>query len=204
MHAPLRLGAIALLLLSACAQDRQPPPGDGTTGGSSGADPGSTTTGEPMPDLPASDESTGSGWPLPTDDDLLTCLRTCELPADCCPPGSEGQCPSGTFPYNYSCIEGICVFPPCLADTDCLGDGEQCLLVRGYPSCVLPCDGDDAPCAAIDPSLTCSGTTDDGLGYCFEHCSSPGVFCGNQTCDQMTGECVCADAGQCQASWDCV
>ena len=136
--------------------------------------------------------STGPSWPLPTDDDLLTCVRNCELPADCCPAGSAGQCPSGTYPYNYSCIDGLCVFPPCLADTDCLGAG------------VLLCDGDDAPCMAVESHLTCSGTTDDGLGYCFEHCATPGVFCGNQTCDQQTGECVCTDVGQCQADWQCV
>ncbi|MCX4240822.1 hypothetical protein [Paraliomyxa miuraensis] len=204
MHAsPRRGAAVVLLLLAACAEDRQPPSDDTTSGGSTTGEAGSTT-GQPMPDLPAGDESTGPSWPLPTDDDLLTCVRTCELPSDCCPPGSEGQCPGGTYPHNYSCVDGLCIFPPCLADTDCLGEGEQCLLVRGYPSCVLPCDGDDAPCMAIESHLTCSGTTDEGQSYCLEHCGTAGVFCGNQTCDQRTGECVCADAGQCIATWDCV
>lgn len=192
------LGSLALLLV-ACAEDRQPPPSDGTTTtGDASSSSGS------MPDLPAGDESTGPGWPLPTQDDLLTCVRTCELPADCCPANTAGLCPGVTYPYNYACIEGLCVFPPCLADDDCLGDGEVCQLVRGFPTCVLPCEGDDGVCAAIDEDQTCSGVSDDGVSYCFTHCSTPGVFCGNESCDPATGECVCTSSGQCQSSWECV
>ena len=201
MRAVARLSSIALLLLSACAEDRQPPPSDGTT--TTAAATGSSS-GEPMPDLPASDESTGPGWPLPTEDELLQCVRTCEGPWDCCPPGTEGQCPGTTYPNNYTCVEGVCVFPPCLEDDDCLGEGEACVLVRGYPRCVLPCDGDDAPCAAVQAEQTCAGTSDDGQAYCMAHCSTAGVFCGNQSCDQESGECVCTSAGQCQVDWDCV
>lgn len=201
MRAAVWLGTL-VLLSSACAEDRQPPPQDdggtstsGTTGGSS--------TGAPRPDQGAA-ESTGPGWPLPTDDDLLQCVLTCEVPHDCCPPNSTGSCPSGTFPFNFMCIDGLCVEPPCTADADCVNEGEACVVIRGAPRCVVPCDGDDAPCAAVASDLTCSGTADDASLYCFAHCENPGVFCGNQTCDAATGECLCTSEGQCQVDWVCV
>lgn len=190
---------LALVLASACTEDREPAPSAGSTsttgaGESSGS---SSSSG-------AADESTGPGWPLPTDDDLLTCVRSCEFPSDCCPPDSTGLCPGG-FPFNYMCIEGLCVAPPCMADDECTGAGEVCRPVRGLPSCVLPCDGDDAPCMAADPDLTCMGMTDDGDAYCFAHCSTPGGSCGIQLqCDEASGECVCAGEGQCQTNWLCV
>jgi hypothetical protein len=191
----------ALVLLgSACVGDRQPPQDDGpatststTTGGSSGGT---------APDLGAAEESTG--WPLPTDDDLLTCVRTCEFPADCCPPNTAGSCPSPAFPYNFMCIEGLCVAPPCMADDDCTNPGEACRVIRGASRCVLPCDGDDATCSAVDMYQTCSGTADDDSLYCLEHCTNPGVFCGNETCDEAIGECLCTSAGQCLVTEECV
>jgi hypothetical protein len=192
----------ALLLSSACAEDRQPPPNDGGGSSSTGTTAGSST-GAVMPDLGAA-ESTGAGWPLPTDDDLLQCVRTCEVPHDCCPPGSQGLCPSGTFPYNFMCIDGLCVEPPCTSDDDCVSEGEACVVIRGAPRCVVPCDSDDAPCIAVANELTCSGNADDGRRYCLAHCENPGVFCGNQSCDAATGECVCTSAGQCQVDWECV
>lgn len=200
MRALARLVLVALLP-AGCAEDRQPPQDDDATGSSGGV---GSSSGAPMPDLPAGSESTGPAWPLPTDDDLLQCVRTCEGPWDCCPPGSEGQCPGTEYPYDYMCIDGLCAFPPCVGDDDCPNAGEVCRPIRGAPRCVLPCDGDDAPCAAVEPEQTCSGLTDDGQSYCFAHCSTPGVFCGNQTCDQASGECVCTSAGQCQVDWDCV
>lgn len=202
MRAATRL-LLALLSLSACAEDRDPPPqGDGSTSLDTTTAAGSST-GAAMPDLGAA-ESTGPTYPLPTEDDILQCVLGCEFPADCCPPGTLGDCPSTSFPYNFACIEGLCVAPPCLSDDECTGEGEACILVRGTPRCVVPCDGDDAPCTAVDASLSCSGTADDASLYCFEHCENPGVFCGNQTCDPATGECVCESAGMCQVGWECV
>jgi hypothetical protein len=190
-----------VLLGSACVEDRQPPQDDGaastsTTTGSS------SSSGGPLPDLGAAEESTG--WPLPTDDDLLTCVRTCEFPSDCCPPNTAGQCPSPAFPYNYMCIEGLCVAPPCTADSDCTTEGEACRVIRGASRCVVPCDGDDAPCTAIEIYQTCSGVADDESLYCFAHCTNQGVFCGNELCDEATGECLCTSEGMCQVSEECV
>ncbi|MEM7160560.1 MAG: hypothetical protein AAF799_47425 [Myxococcota bacterium] len=151
-------------------------------------------------------DSTGPGWPLPTDDELLTCVRTCEGPWDCCPPNTQGLCPGPAYPYNYMCIDGLCVTPPCVADSDCLDESEQCVSVRGAPRCVRLCDGpgDDDPCPAIESDQTCSGVDDEGQTFCFAHCDNTGVFCGNTTCDSATGECVCSSKGQCQSNWDCV
>lgn len=198
-HAPWMAG-LALLVGSACAQDREPP----VVGGSAGTTQGQATGTSGNDGSAGAESSTGFAWPLPTDDELLTCVRTCEFPSDCCPPNTEGTCPGTSYPNNYACYEGLCVFPPCTADTDCLGPGEICREVRGLPSCVLPCDGDDAPCMAASSDQTCQGMTDDGLQYCMVHCTTPGVFCGISTCDEATGVCICSSVGQCQSSWDCV
>jgi hypothetical protein len=193
----------AVLLASACAEDRQPPPQDDGSSSTSSDPSGSSTTGALPPDMGAA-ESTGPGLPLPTEDDILQCVLTCELPADCCPPNTAGVCPSGSFPYDYACIEGLCIAPPCTSDDECVNDGEACRIIRGAARCVVPCDGDDAPCTAVDTDLTCSGVADDESLYCFAHCENPGVFCGNQTCDPANGECVCTSSGMCQVDWECV
>lgn len=203
MRAATRL-LLAVLAIPACAEDRDPPPqGDGSTSLDTTTTTGGSSTGMAMPDLGAA-ESTGPTYPLPTDDDILQCVRGCEFPANCCPPDTLGECPSTSYPYNFACIDGLCIAPPCLSDDECVNEGEACVLVRGTPRCVVPCDGDDAPCTAVDASLTCSGTADDQSLYCFEHCENPGVFCGNQTCDAATGECVCTSSGMCQVGWECV
>jgi hypothetical protein len=192
--------AAALVLGTACPGDRDPAPsGDGSS--STTAIDGASFVGL-EPDLGAG-SSTGPAWPLPTDDELLTCVRTCEGPWDCCPAGTEGVCPGPAYPFNHMCIDGLCAFPPCLGDADCPSAGEQCLPVRGAPRCVLPCTGDDV-CTPLGAETTCSGQTDDGTAYCLQHCTTPGVFCGNQSCDDATGVCVCTSAGQCQADWACV
>lgn len=195
------MASLLLLAGSACSEDREPPIVAGSSDTTSASSP---STGDSGASTGVGDGSTGPAWPLPTEDDLLTCVRTCELPSDCCPPGTEGVCPGASYPYNYACYEGLCVFPPCMADSDCLGEGEVCREVRGLPSCVLPCDGDDAPCTAVDEDQTCSGVADDGSSYCFTHCTTPGVFCGISTCDEASGVCVCSSVGQCQSNWDCV
>jgi hypothetical protein len=196
--------AMLSLSASACAGDRQPPPQDDDGTSTGGTSTTGSSTGAVVPDVGAGDSSTGPGWPLPTDDDILQCVLTCELPADCCPPGTAGSCPTGSYPYNFMCIDGLCVSPPCLSDDDCVDEGEACVVIRGAARCVVPCDGDDAPCTAVAMDLSCSGTADDASLYCFAHCENPGVFCGNQSCDAATGECVCTSVGQCQVDWDCV
>jgi hypothetical protein len=195
--------ALVSVAAAACSEDRQPLPQDDGSSSSSGAA-GSSSTGAAMPDLGAAESSTGPVYPLPTEDEILQCVRGCELPADCCPPSTEGLCPSGAFPYNFACIEGLCIAPPCARDDECVNEGEACVVIRGTPKCVVSCDGDDAVCTAVDGTLSCSGTADDGNLFCFEHCENPGVFCGNQSCDAATGECVCTSSGQCQVDWECV
>lgn len=207
MHAAAR-STLALVLLSvfACSEDRQPPPQDdgaSSTSGATGPAAESSSTGTAASSTGAA-ESTGPHYPLPTEDEILQCVRSCEVPFDCCPPNSMGSCPSAVYPYNFACIDGLCIAPPCTSDDECVNEGEACLVIRGYPRCVVPCDGDDAPCTAVDTSLSCSGTADDMSPYCFEHCENPGVSCGNQTCDAATGECVCTSSGMCQVDWECV
>jgi hypothetical protein len=208
MHAMARSTLVLVLLsASACAGDRQSPPqGDSGTSTSETTGPvvGTTTGDAGSSSSTGAAESTGPDYPLPTEDEILQCLRTCELPFDCCPPDTMGMCPSSEFPYNYACIDGLCIAPPCTSDDECVNEGEACVVIRGYPRCVVPCDGDDAPCTAVDQSLTCSGTADDMSLYCFAHCENPGVFCGNQSCDAATGECVCTSSGMCQVDWECV
>lgn len=195
--------AIAVLSASACAEDRQPPPsGEGSSTGSAEGS-GSTGATAATPDVGAA-ESSDSGWPLPTEDDILQCVKGCEVPHDCCPPNTTGTCPSPGYPFNFQCIEGLCVAPPCTGDDDCTNEGEACRVIRGASRCVVPCDGDDAPCTAVASDLSCSGVADDQSLYCFAHCENPGVFCGNQTCDPATGECVCTSSGMCQVDWECV
>ena len=202
MHAAARvILAVLLGAASACAEDREPPPQDDGASSTSGG--GGSSTGVAIPDLGAA-ESTGADYPLPSEDEILQCALTCEFPADCCPPNTAGLCPSAGFPYNFACIEGLCVAPPCTSDAECVNEGEACVVVRGTPKCVVPCEGDDAVCTAIEGTLSCSGTADDESSYCFEHCENPGVFCGNQMCDPASGECVCTSVGQCQVDFDCV
>lgn len=203
MRSALVLVPILVFHGLACAGDRDPPQDDGATASTSTSAVTNSSSGA-QPDLGGAQESSGAGWPLPTDDDLLQCVHTCEFPADCCPPDSAGSCPSPVFPYNFMCIDGLCVAPPCVADSDCVDDGEACRVIRGASRCVVPCDGDDAPCTAIDEDQTCAGVADDESLYCFAHCTTPGVFCGNELCDEVTGECLCTSVGMCQVTEDCV
>ncbi len=199
MKRAVSAAVVVWMWASACTPDADPPEAAGSSSSTTEA----SSSGLPVPDVAAGDSTGNGGWPLPTDDDVLTCVRSCEGPWDCCPPETAGLCPGVAYPYNYMCIEGVCVSPPCTADADCPGDGEQCLLVGGGPRCVLPCT-DDIPCQAADSTLTCSAVTDEGAGYCFAHCDNSGVFCGNQTCDSRSGLCLCTGEGQCQSSWLCL
>jgi hypothetical protein len=153
--------------------------GSTTTAGSTGLD-GSSSTGPPP----------GDG--------ILECTETCTVPLDCCLPGTVG-CP-GAYPYNVDCRDGVCVPAFCVENDECTVAGEECHVVRGVATCVMPCAA-DPECTA--PS-TCAGSTDDGIAFCFERCDAPGVFCGNETCDPTTGLCLCTSSGQCQFNEDCL
>lgn len=194
-----RLALVGVALVVGCASDRDPPPqASGSSSSTSASSTGSEST------ETGAAESTGPGWPLPTEDDRLTCVSQCEGPWDCCPPNSAGLCPGPAYPYNFMCIEGLCVAPPCEGDDDCDNEGERCLTIEGAPRCRLPCTDDDAPCMAANPDHTCSGVDDAGQAFCFAHCSTPSVFCGNAQCDESSGHCLCESSGQCLSGWDCV
>jgi hypothetical protein len=191
--APLVLAIATVGVAPGCTSD----PGDAssaTSGASSG--PGETTT-------TSISESSSSGAASTTEvgDGLLQCLETCEVPSECCLPGTP--CP-GPYPYNVDCRDGYCIPAFCVDDQECaaLGTGMLCRPVRGVPTCVLPCS-DDATCAAAGSHLLCRGTTDLGEQHCFEHCDQTGVFCGNQTCEPSSGLCLCESDGQCLSNWEC-
>jgi len=188
--------AIALVVVCAAiaCSDRAEPATSSTSTSTSN---GSTTSATPTSSEGAADTSTG-----PAGDGILQCVETCEVPSECCLPGTP--CP-GPYPYNVDCKDGRCVAPHCEDDDDCaaIHEGGVCRPVRGRPSCVLPCD-DDAACAVFGTHYLCVGTTDLGERHCFEHCDQQGVFCGNATCDPTSGLCVCTGDGQCQSDWTCV
>lgn len=207
----MRLGivhAIAILLANApigCA-DPTPSPQTGTTssGGSSTSDQGASSTsssGESTSDS-ADESSTSLTWP--PDDGLTECIRGCDGPFDCCPAGSEGSCP-GPYPWNLDCIDGLCVPGQCTSDADCptADPAQACRAVDGLQICVTLCGDDPTVCTQPNTGLACSGATDEGDAYCFESCDSPGVFCGNESCDAESGRCVCRDGGQCLNGWVC-
>lgn len=178
-----------------------------------GTEPSGTATSSTAP---TAEETTSSGdasdeaganpvpWPdvpHPSEDAWLECTRTCEGPWDCCPFGTQGQCPSPGYPFNFDCIEGICVPNGCRSDDDCLEENERCLYFDGRPDCVVPCE-DDEVCQALDTDLTCSRQTDEGERFCFAHCETAG--CGFLACDETTGRCACESSGQCPVDHECV
>jgi hypothetical protein len=188
----LRAAALALALAGCLVADDD---GEAETSSSTttGAE-GSTTTSSTS----AVDESSTTG--PPPGDGVLECTDTCTVPLDCCLPGTIG-CP-GAYPYNFDCLDGVCLRPYCLEDDECTTAGEVCREVRGVATCVLPCDVD--PEACTPGGTACAGTTDDGLPFCFERCDAPGVSCGNQTCDAATGLCVCDNPNDCPSNQTCV
>jgi hypothetical protein len=190
------LALVLVLVGCALACSSEPAPASSTTSTSGRASGDDTTTTTSTSEGPA-DTSTGV-----VGDGILVCVETCEVPSECCLPGTP--CP-GPYPYNFDCKGGLCTRAHCEADEDCaaINVGGVCKPVHGTPSCVVPCE-DDTPCAALGIHYVCMGTTDEGARVCLEHCDQAGVFCGNQTCDPMSGLCVCTSDGQCQSDWICV
>ncbi|MBK6919279.1 MAG: hypothetical protein IPH07_17925 [Deltaproteobacteria bacterium] len=164
-----------------------------TQGSSSGSSSDASTT-----TTTAQDGSTGA----PVGDGVLQCVETCEVPSECCLPGTA--CP-GPYPSNVDCVDGLCVRPQCDDDASCtaIDPAQTCALVGGLRTCVTAC-AEDGDCAALGDGYTCSADTDDGAAICFLRCDAPGVICGNQTCDAGSGLCACASSGQCQSDWVCV
>lgn len=157
--------------------------GDGTSSSSGVADTGSSTTGPTGPSV---------------------CRRTCELPSQCCPPGQAG-CPSLEYPFNYDCVDGLCVPPTCSSDSECEAAlaGTSCHPVGGLSICVVACDDDPDKCTQPNSGQACVGTADDGQMYCMEPCNSDFVDCGVSVCDEQSGLCVCENDDQCAFDFGC-
>ncbi len=185
----------AVVLISACGSSASDPEGDTTVMASTAMATGESTS------ATTTASTTGGETTGPMGDGVLQCVETCEVPTDCCVPGTP--CP-GAYPYNIDCIDGLCIPPSCVDDTECqaVAASTVCRPVAGNTTCVVPC-ADDAPCTAIDLGV-CAGSDDDGARFCLRRCDAPGEFCGNQTCDSTSGRCTCSSDGQCQSSWRCV
>lgn len=127
------------------------------------------------------------------------CAKSCETAAECCPAGTP-NCPSGTYPDNWTCEGGICVSPQCSSTADCAATGApadyECLPVGGQMACVKPCmAGDDCGAAGAE----CTGRTTSGRRYCqFPFMCSDDAECnGFGIC--IDGDCVCERNDDCTA-----
>jgi hypothetical protein len=188
----IRVRRIAVMALVLGCEASSPPSGSSDTGTSTSVSTTSTST--------SADASSSESGP-PPGDGILQCVEMCEVPSECCIPGLP--CP-GPYPNNVDCQDGLCVEPKCVDDAECdeAAAGTVCRVVRGNPSCVIPCT-DDAPCTAAALGA-CVGTDDVGGSFCFIRCDAPGEFCGNETCDAASGLCTCTSDGNCQSDWLCL
>ncbi|MEM6990333.1 MAG: hypothetical protein AAF721_07550 [Myxococcota bacterium] len=183
-------GLMGLVVATSCDEEAT----DGTAVGTTGSQNGTTSSGATSASSSgAADESSGgpSGPPQ--------CTRVCSFPGECCPAGAEG-CPSTTYPFNFACVDDLCVPGGCESDEEC--GGLSCSEVAGIGTCVQPCGGDD-DCAALGENFVCTGTDDAGASFCFEPCTAPGAGCGNSTCDEATGLCTCENSSQCIVGFEC-
>jgi hypothetical protein len=189
--------SLVIAVMAACAEPSSDETGGSEAGASSsaGADTSSASTSDSSSGVTGGSTTSGDG------DGLLQCIETCEVPSECCLPGTA--CP-GPYPNNVDCRDGFCVRPHCIDDAECeaLSAGMLCRPVRGVATCVLPCT-DDAGCVGAGAHQLCRGTTDMGEQHCFEHCDQAGVFCGNQSCDPDSGLCLCETDGECLSGWQC-
>lgn len=193
------VGAGALLLVGCIIVDADDD-GEVTTGTTMGTGEGSTSSGggtSSSTGVADTGSSTGAAGPS-------VCRRTCELPSQCCPPGQAG-CPSLEYPFNYDCVDGLCVPPTCSSDAECEAAlvGTSCHPVGGLPVCVVACDDDPDKCSQPNSGQACVGTADDGAMYCMEPCNSGFVDCGVSVCDEQSGLCVCNDDDQCAFDFGC-
>lgn len=188
--------AIAVTFALGCTAEEPEADLDSTSSG----DGSTTTTLTATNPTTLADESSSTTGP-PPGDGILQCTEVCTVPLDCCLPG-EPACP-GAYPFNVDCVDGVCRPPHCEGDDDCTNDGESCRAVRGTSTCITAC-ADDGACLGLGASFTCSGTTDEGDAFCFERCDAAGVFCGNETCDPVSGLCVCTDSGDCPNNEECL
>jgi hypothetical protein len=151
------------------------------------------------------------------------------VPMDCCHAyAGDDDCMGmlGTYPWNFTCEDGVCVFNGCTSDQDCTFGG----VLEGYgclpgdngigvcqPLCTVDSDCDAAglpgwvcdngvycappPCVddeSCGPGLVCDPTTTTCIAACSdESCADFGV------CDPESNSCVCTDSAQCLEGWRC-
>ena len=167
--------------------------------GDDGAIPSGSTSGPP-PGASSSEEGGDSSSGGPPVDALPQCRKACDVPAMCCPPGSEG-CPSSDYPFNFGCVDNVCTDAECSGDGDC-DDGFSCVTFEGKSQCLVTC-GAGSDCTAAGADAECIGILDDGSGYCLESCVGNPVACGNATCDEASGRCTCSSSEQCIVGFEC-
>ncbi|WP_437492685.1 hypothetical protein WME75_18575 [Sorangium sp. So ce1014] len=127
------------------------------------------------------------------------CAKGCTTPADCCAPG-QGNCPSDSYPTNYTCDNGICGAPQCASHDECTNGGlnpnKQCVPSGGVSQCVTPCTL-DTDCSG---RATCVGVDDAGSKFC-RIASEPFVCTSTDECGGsgkcVEGACVCEGDGDC-------
>jgi len=119
------------------------------------------------------------------------CAKGCAMPADCCQM-NESNCPSDTYPKNYTCDNGVCGPPQCKVKDDCTAGGAlpdyDCKLLNGFATCIVPCTS-DAPCGMAK----CTGVDDMGGKYC--KAATSGGCTDDASCNGFgkcsNGKCVC-------------
>ncbi|WP_437338890.1 hypothetical protein [Sorangium sp. So ce394] len=222
----LSLAVTALLQGAACGEDAAP--GDATTGGAGAADATTTTTSGGGSSTGGGEGGQGGGTGTGgggaggagtggaggmggagtggaggTGGATIYgyCAKGCATPADCCAPG-QGNCPSDSYPTNYTCDEGICGAPQCASQDDCTNGGtnpnKQCVPSGGVRQCVTPCSV-DTDCSG---RAKCVGVDDVGKTFCRIE-SEPFVCTSTEECGGsgkcVEGACVCEGNDDCTA-----
>ena len=163
LRQPVRLAGMSVLL-AACTVT-----GPGGLGGTGGFGTGGPVCDEHEPDQVQCPEAPAEP---PTG---------CVVAADCCPgrvpveTGDAPDCPSSSYPNNWTCNSGSCEHGGCSSDSDCILDGFTCESVTGssVDACVVLCDDDDDCLEANMPGTKCigqiQGSSDE---YCLEDLSA--------------------------------
>jgi hypothetical protein len=147
--APCRLRVLVLaLVLPAC------PPQQGGTATEPGTEAMPTTQSEPPttgspPTTSTTTTDSTSAEPTTAGDELKRCASRCQIDRDCLVGGMN---------YGFRCLDGLCLYPPCSSDVQCLAD------LSGWKQ---PCAG-QAECAAVEACVEV-----EGAGRC---ALKPGMF----------------------------
>jgi len=232
-----RIGLTCALVLFACGPVVDIGPGtDDDDSGTDEATTASTSTSASSSTSPMTSSSTSvattvepttatTDEPPPPPVDGGYCTPTCETPIDCCMGEPTCEAGLGTYPYNYGCDDGTCIFGGCTSDEDCtfggVLEGYICVENDGFDACIPACDNDqdcedqfltgwvcngtycEQPSCSSDeecgPDLTCSPE----VGTCIYACTSDESCAGFGHCDPERGLCVCSSDDECTEGYDC-